>query len=254
MCETPKSSASAMRMIFCATKRRLRSRPVASDKMPSRTSLLILSRAVRGVTWATFAAREMERTGCLKSSSSNRSRSVESRSGRPFDVLLLKFKQPFPCGWIASTDCSATPRRKNSTGPPFAALAHGQKKPVVFLPVLFEKRGKIKQRLIEQFLRTQDQRDQKPADAPVAIEIGMYGFELIMHQGKPNKCRKCGGSMDKAFELSKRLFHLMDWRGHVGGIIQRATRGTNPILRAAEFAGRKMLPATRPRAVREVRP
>ena len=73
-----------MRMILCATNRRLRSRPVASVRMPSRTSLLILRRAVRAVTLRVFHDLRDGKDGVLE-------KFVEQTEGRKERRTALEF-------------------------------------------------------------------------------------------------------------------------------------------------------------------
>jgi hypothetical protein len=47
-----------------------------------------------------------------------------------------------------------------------------------------------------------NQRNQHAAQTPIAVQVGVDGFELGMHQSNPDQRREIIGRMDVAFEIA----------------------------------------------------
>ena len=61
-----------------------------------------------------------------------------------------------------------------------AALRYAEQAGVVLLPAALEERAEVEQRRTEYAPLAQEQRDEEPANAPVAVEEGMDRLELVV--------------------------------------------------------------------------
>src|SRR5205823_5118365 len=129
---------------------------------------------------------------------------------------------------------------------PFAPLAAGADREealVVFVAVPFEKGAEIKQRLVEQFLRVQQESDEQAAHTPVAIEERMNGLELVMNEGETNQRGQVRLGMEELLEHVERRVHLRNRWWNVGRVRNRRSGLADPILHAAKLARRAALAA-----------
>jgi len=74
--------------------------------------------------------------------------------------------------------------------------ANGLQAVVVILPVLLEIQRQVQHGFVQGFFRAQQQRDQQPAQAAVAIREWMYGLELHMGQCRLDQYRTLAGLVE----------------------------------------------------------
>ncbi len=80
----------------------------------------------------------------------------------------------------------------------------------------------------------QQQGDHQAPDPPVAIEVGVDGFELSMQETCPYEFRQPVLDMDVFLECAEELWELVKGRGNIDCIPWPAP--ANPVLAAADFS------------------
>src|SRR5262249_1369048 len=92
-------------------------------------------------------------------------------------------------------------------------------------------------------LRTQQQSEQQPAYATIAIPERMDRFELVVNQREPNQRRQSTAFLMKEFlKTIESFLHLRNRRRNVGGVLQPAASRSDEVLRTTEPSG-KAVPA-----------
>ncbi len=78
--------------------------------------------------------------------------------------------------------------------------------------------------------------DQQAPDAAIAIQEGVDGFELGMHQGHLDQRRQGGVfCVNESLHVGQQAGHMLGWRRHEGRIAR--ARAADPVLRTAQLAG-----------------
>ena len=86
----------------------------------------------------------------------------------------------------------------------------------------------------------EEEGNQETPDAPIAVEEGVNGFELGVRQADLDQKRQIVFGMQEFFEIAERTRHDIGRRRNEGRLVQRATTGADPVLRAAQFARREL--------------
>ena len=108
---------------------------------------------------------------------------------------------------------------------------------VIITAGCLEKGAQVKQRRRQYGPLGQKQSNQQAADAAVAVEKGMDGFELVVRERDLYQ-RWQGTVMQECLPLLEASHHFGGWRGDIRRRRQRTARRTDPILGAAKLAGR----------------
>ncbi len=80
----------------------------------------------------------------------------------------------------------------------------------------------------------QQQGDQHPPQAAVAVEVGVDGLELDVRQRDTQQRRQVVVGVDIPFKITEQIGDLLWWRRHKHGIAGAAA--PDPVLRAAQLA------------------
>ena len=103
--------------------------------------------------------------------------------------------------------------------------------------MLLEEQAQVEQRLLQNPGIDQHQHDQEPAQATVAVQKRVDGFELHMGQGSSHQHRQGMGSvrraMDEVLQLPHARVHQPRWRRHEAGVARSGA--ADPVLTAAEL-------------------
>src|SRR6266498_1531461 len=102
--------------------------------------------------------------------------------------------------------------------------------------MLLEERAEIEQRLLEELLRLQQERDEQPADAAVAVEKRMDRLELIVNERQADQRREMRLGVQELLEQVERGVHLRDRRRDVRRLRDLRSRLPDPVLHRAELA------------------
>src|SRR5438094_325084 len=100
--------------------------------------------------------------------------------------------------------------------------------------MLLEEEAEIQERLRKQSPLLQQQRDQKPPDATVPVEIGVDALELHVHQRGADERGQLVVTMDVLLEVTEQPPELVRRRRHKGGVAR--TCAADPVLGAADLA------------------
>lgn len=79
--------------------------------------------------------------------------------------------------------------------------------------------------------------DEEPPDAAVAIKKRVNGLELGVGQADLDELREITLGMKICFQVSECGGHFMGRRGDEGGFVEGAAAGADPVLRGAQFSG-----------------
>lgn len=168
---------------------------------------------------------------------------MDSQGGRgpfaqPLDLLPVLFKHRdklFRCVTRLLRYFRYTSEIESQPALPISFRSYTLKGVVIIHPVLFKEKAQVEEWLGKRPLRTQDERDQKAAQAAVAIQKWVNGFELGM--GK-SRFDQCGGLdrvvMQKFFQGAHCGQDFVRRRRHIYGV-PRPTPA-DPVLGAAKFA------------------
>jgi hypothetical protein len=119
---------------------------------------------------------------------------------------------------------------------PVAFFADGLQELVIAGSVLFEIQGEVEQWVPEHAFGVEQEGDEKAAEAAVAIQEGVDGFEL--HMGERGLDENGGGDglvVEEIFQCAEALEQGIGRRGHMSGIARACA--ADPILAAPELAG-----------------
>src|SRR5262245_3415462 len=89
----------------------------------------------------------------------------------------------------------------------------------------------------------QQEGDEEPANATVAIEKGMDRLELCVRHPDPDDQRQLVLRVQKPLQVAERRWYLLRRRWNERGPRETRPRGTNPVLRAPKLAGRQPIAA-----------
>src|SRR5438874_1804341 len=121
--------------------------------------------------------------------------------------------------------------------PPLASLRHAEQARVVLLARALEEGAQVEERRGQHALGDEQQRDEQPSDAPVAVEEGVDGFELRVHERGVNEWGE-RVVVQEVLPGAEALHEAVRRRRHEGGVGERASRRADPVLAAPETAGR----------------
>ena len=120
-------------------------------------------------------------------------------------------------------------------GLPVAVVPHGVEQPVVLGPVLLEVEAQVEQRLAEHAGVAEEQRDQQPPDAAVAVEEGVDGLELHVRERRLDEHRQVVAVVvQEALQGGHAVGDGRVRRRHEDGVA--GARAADPVLAAAELA------------------
>jgi hypothetical protein len=132
-----------------------------------------------------------------------------------------------------------TAQKKRDPRFPMALLADGGEAVVVLGTPRLQVQRQVQQRSRQRAVFAQHQRDQQPADAAVAVQGGMDGFELCVGECAAHQQRHAVARIvQETFELAERVHQLVRRRRDEARVLQRAAGTAYPVLRGAELAGR----------------
>jgi hypothetical protein len=97
--------------------------------------------------------------------------------------------------------------------------------------------GEVEERELEDVAVAEKEGDEETADAAIAIEEGVDGFELRMSVSAVDEGGEIAGGVEEFFQVTEGLSHFVDGWRDVGGIFQSAASGSDPVLGAAELSG-----------------
>ena len=120
---------------------------------------------------------------------------------------------------------------------PVAAFAHGLEMVVVRLPMLLEVVRQVEHGLVQHAALGQQERDQQPADAPVAVEKRVNGLELHVRERDLDQRRQAVLSVQESLQVTQHAGHHVVRRRHEGRRGERASAGADPVLARAQLAG-----------------
>ena len=107
----------------------------------------------------------------------------------------------------------------------------------VILPLIFfQKIRHIQDWTVQNIPLHQAEENEKPAQTTIAIQKGMYGLKLVMHQGRLDKGICTVILVDVSFQFRHGIPHVFDIRRNVAGIAQGTSGRANPVLRSAKFS------------------
>src|SRR6185437_12421188 len=118
---------------------------------------------------------------------------------------------------------------------PVTLQPHEVKAPVVFFAVTLEEEAEIEKRSPHEPQVFQQEGDHQAPDPPIAIEIGMNGFELRMQESRPHELRQPVIGMDVFLEGAEKLREFLGGRWNISRVPGPAS--ANPVLAAAYFSG-----------------
>src|SRR5581483_459979 len=117
---------------------------------------------------------------------------------------------------------------------PVAFQTHKVEAPVILFAMAFKEKAEIEKRLLQYAPVLQQQGDHQAPDPPVAIKIGVNGFELSMQKSSPHEFRQPVLGMNVFLECAEELWKLVGGRGNVDCVPRAAP--ANPVLAAADFS------------------
>ena len=120
---------------------------------------------------------------------------------------------------------------------PVARAADGSEAVIVFQSVELEVVGEVEEGELEDIAVAEEEGDEEAADAAIAIEEGVDGFELGVRVGAVDEGGEIAGGVEEFFQIAEGLSHFVDGWRDVGGILEGAASGADPVLGAAEFSG-----------------
>ena len=133
-----------------------------------------------------------------------------------------------------SSAASRTQARKNPIQPSQSPVAANLRQPgVVLLLLTLEGQADVEQGLLQQIPMLDEQRDQEPADAAVAIEERMDRLELRMGETNPNQGRQTAIVMQPPLQRREGVGDGFGRRWDKAGVAGPAA--ADPVLRPAEF-------------------
>ncbi|MCY1525464.1 hypothetical protein D9M68_604430 [compost metagenome] len=110
------------------------------------------------------------------------------------------------------------------------------KEAVVLLPVRFQVKTEVQQWFLENLLFNQEQGNQQPAEATIAIQKRVDRFELhVQKSGLDKRWDLAGVVLEEALEIAEARLHFADRGRHIMGIPRPGP--AEPVLRASEFSG-----------------
>jgi len=89
---------------------------------------------------------------------------------------------------------------------------------IIFHAVELEVVGEVKEREFKDIAMTEKESDEETADAAIAIEEGVNGFELRVGVGAVDEGGEIGGGVEKFFQITEGLSHFVDGWRNVSGI------------------------------------
>ena len=116
-----------------------------------------------------------------------------------------------------------------------ALAADAVEAPVVLGAVLLEEEAQVEERFAEQLPVLEQERDEEPPDAAVAVEVGVDCLELRVAEPCPDECRQFAALIvDEALEAGQEFAHRVRRRGDVGRVA--GTGAANPVLAASDLS------------------
>ena len=106
---------------------------------------------------------------------------------------------------------------------------------VVLVAHLLEVRAQTEQRQGQDAAFGQQQRDQQPADPPIAIDKRMARLELRVRERRMHQHRRAV-VVKKPLQSVEARRQLVLWRRHGVRIVERAAGRADPVLAAAELS------------------
>src|SRR3990172_11348957 len=103
--------------------------------------------------------------------------------------------------------------------------------------------AQVQPRMRKQTPMPQQQGDQQPSNAAVPIKERVDGLELVVDQPDTNQAWQLRRCMKVLLKLIEALVHVVDRRGNIGGVFQRAPGRTDPILTAPGLTRGSVLPS-----------
>jgi hypothetical protein len=119
---------------------------------------------------------------------------------------------------------------------PRPLLTYREEELIVLIPVLLEISAQMKHGLGEQLLRTEKHGDEKTPDPSIPIQERMNDLELVVNESQAHERRQLRRGVKVFFERIQSEVHFVDWGRDKGCILESASRGTNPVLRASKLA------------------
>src|SRR5882724_1848763 len=98
-----------------------------------------------------------------------------------------------------------------------------------------EEEAEIEKRSLQESPVFQQEGDRQAADPPIAVEIGMNGFELRMQETRPHEFRQLVVGMDVFLEGAEKLREFLGGRRNISRVPGPAS--ADPVLAAAYFSG-----------------
>ena len=96
-----------------------------------------------------------------------------------------------------------------------------------------EEEAQIQERLGEQLPVLEQQRDEQAADAAIAVEIGMDGFELHVHERGADERRELRLAVDVLLQVTQERAQLLRRRWNEDRVARAGA--ADPVLAAAQF-------------------
>src|SRR5258708_20846804 len=97
-----------------------------------------------------------------------------------------------------------------------------------------EEEAEIEKRSLQESQVFQQEGDHQAADPPIAVEIGMNGFELRMQEARPHEFRQPVVGVDVFLESAEKLREFLGGRRNISRVPGPAS--ADPVLAAAEFS------------------
>ena len=119
---------------------------------------------------------------------------------------------------------------------PIGVRAHALQQGVVLVAMTLEVGREVEQRAREALPLDEEQRDEQPAEAPVAAHERVDALELRVHHGALHEVGELAPLLEKRLPRGEHAGQLGHRRGHVGRGGQRRAGRADPVLRGPELA------------------
>lgn len=119
---------------------------------------------------------------------------------------------------------------------PIALGADRSQAIVVLGSVGLQVEAEVEERSCEYASLAEEERDEEPPHASVAVEEGVDGLELSVRQAAVHQGGEPVSVVEEPLEGVKGLAHLVGWRWNEMGLVEAAPGRADPILGAPELA------------------
>ena len=117
---------------------------------------------------------------------------------------------------------------------PITICANGAESTVIFHLMALEEKAEIEERRFDEPPMLEQKCDHQTSDPPIAVEIGVDGFELHVQKAGPHKLRQPVVGMDVFLEGAEKPWELVGGRRNMDCVAGPAS--ANPVLAGSKLA------------------